>query len=214
VAYFNNSIRFISRFYPSLCWEKPTTEKIIYLTFDDGPVPGVTDFVLEQLEKFNAKATFFCVGENVEKHPDQFSKIIEKGHSFGNHTYNHIKGWNVGNSEYLGSVKKCHEVIEQAIRDTVLQNPEENISKNLFRPPYGKIKKSQINALQDYYKIIMWTVLTGDFDKKQSPESCLRQAIKYSRQGSIVIFHDSYLVVPGAIVKYFFHYIQRRFFKI
>lgn len=162
--------------YPTLIWRIPTTENKIYLTFDDGPVPGPTDFALEQLKQFNAKATFFCIGNNVEKNESLFKKIEEQGHAVGNHTQNHKKGWITPNEEYLNDISLCQE----KMKDTVL-----------FRPPFGRIKRSQIKQL-DNYKIIMWDVLSYDYSSAMNRDRCLQGVIRASRPGSIVVFHDSY----------------------
>lgn len=173
---------FLPWFYPTLLWRVSTTEKKLYLTFDDGPVPGPTDFVLEVLAKHSIKATFFCIGDNVLKHPDVFKRILEQEHTIGNHTFNHLKGWSTALREYVENVKLC----ESAFRTS---NPEPRIS-NLFRPPYGRITRSQIKALYDY-QIIMWDVLTNDYDRTKSPEACLKNSIRVTRPGSIIVFHDS-----------------------
>lgn len=201
--------------YPNLTWHKDRSKKLIYLTFDDGPIPVVTPFVLKTLKAFGAKATFFCIGENVSKHPDIYKQVLDEGHRVGNHTYNHLKGWDTKDDEYLVNVRKCADVVQS----------------NLFRPPYGRAKRSQISKLinhnsqlkaqdsrfksQDqlpstnhspsshtstqfqysildtHYSIIMWDVLSGDFDTKLSPEKCLGNVLKHTGNGSIVVFHDS-----------------------
>ena len=186
MAYYNNSIQWISLLYPQLTWRKETTEKVIYLTFDDGPIPGVTDFVLQQLQSFDAKGTFFCVGDNVSKHPEVFRKIVAEGHRYGNHTFNHLKGWNTKDDVYFDNVKKCDDAFEAVLQGSDMLNGDK-----LFRPPYGKISKSQVRYLKGDFKIIMWSVLTGDFDARQSAEECLKTSIKHTGNGSIVIFHDS-----------------------
>lgn len=168
-----------------MVWHLPTTEKVIYLTFDDGPVPGATEFVLENLSKFNAKATFFCIGDNVRKHPNVFQKIIEAGHAIGNHTFNHLKGWRTPLAEYVKNVTQCQEQL-------AIDNQS---STNLFRPPYGRITRAQIDALQQY-KIIMWDVLSYDYRKWGSVANQLRGTINATRSGSIVVFHDSYKAEP------------------
>jgi peptidoglycan/xylan/chitin deacetylase (PgdA/CDA1 family) len=171
--------------YPGLVWRKSPQEKKIYLTFDDGPVPGPTEFVLDALKEFNAKATFFCIGDNVRKHPEVFAKVVAAGHSIGNHTFNHLKGWNCTVQDYVNNAALC---CDQLILSGILTS---NSSKDrLFRPPYGRIKRNQIRAL-DNYQIIMWDVLTHDYDRSLSPEPCLRRSIKVTRNGSIVVFHDS-----------------------
>lgn len=165
--------------YPDFLWRIPNTEKKIYLTFDDGPIPEITEFVLETLNEYNAKATFFCIGDNVVKHPQVFNKIIDNQHSVGNHTFNHLKGWNTENDVYFENIKKCENVLFQ-------DNP-----KKIFRPPYGRIKKSQAKILISEYEIVMWDVLTADYSKDISKENCLKNALKYTESGSIVVFHDS-----------------------
>lgn len=182
--YFNNAEWILSLFYPSLVWKRATEEKVIYLTFDDGPIPGVTEYVLEELKRFEAKATFFCVGDNIRKYPDVYAKILAQGHRTGNHTFNHIKGWNTDNPVYIENVRLCDTQM-QAVAPLPSHPPK------LFRPPYGKIKKSQIKLLRADYEIIMWHVLTGDYNKDLSPERCLKKALKYSGKGSIIVFHDS-----------------------
>lgn len=165
-------------YYPSLLWNKPRNEKVIYLTFDDGPIPNVTDFVLKTLKVFNAKATFFCIGDNITKHPDVFERVKNDGHAIGNHTFNHLKGWITDDETYIQNTLKC-----QAITQT-----------NLFRPPYGRIKKSQISNLKSKIsnlEIVMWDTLSGDFDINLSPESCYHNVIKHAGNGSIIVFHDS-----------------------
>ena len=170
--------------YPDFIWRKNRAEKNIYLTFDDGPIPEITEFVLETLLRFDAKATFFCIGDNIRKHPDIFGKVIQDGHSIGNHTYNHLRGWDTEDSEYLDNVKQC---------DTEISNKIEwnNNSKKLFRPPHGRIKRSQASVLLPEYDIIMWDVLTADYDAAISPAKVLAKTLQYTENGSIVLFHDS-----------------------
>lgn len=176
--YLVKSPLFLKWYYPSLTWNKTRNEKVIYLTFDDGPIPDVTPFVLKTLKSFDAKATFFCIGDNIRKHPDIFEELKNEGHQIGNHTFNHLKGWKTLDQAYLDNFKKCQELT----------------NTHLFRPPYGRIKKSQISEIQSAYpemEIIMWDVITGDFDLNLSPEKCYRNAIKHTTNGSIVVFHDS-----------------------
>lgn len=160
---------------PKLVWEVKTIKKEIFLTFDDGPHPEITLKVLDILDEYKAKATFFCVGENVDKHPQTYSEILKRGHKTGNHTYNHLKGWVTKNKEYYQNIKKCAVIIDS----------------NLFRPPYGRIGLSQISTLKNEYLIIMWSVLSRDFDRNVKPDECLRNAVSNSKKGSIVVFHDS-----------------------
>ena len=161
--------------YPDCIWLLPNDEKAIYLTFDDGPTPEITPWVLEELEKAGAKATFFLIGNNVAQHPEIVAQIREAGHSIGNHCYNHEKGWTTSDAAYHASVEKTNDL---------LHTP-------LFRPPYGRIKKSQIAALKDSYKIIMWDVLSHDYDKRLTPQECINNVVDNVRPGSIIVFHDS-----------------------
>jgi len=164
--------------YPSLVWRKLNDSNKIYITFDDGPIPIVTDFVINTLKMYEASATFFCIGDNIRKHPDVFKRLKDEGHRVGNHTFNHLRGWATDDREYLQNVAKCQDLVQS----------------NLLRPPYGRIKKSQISLIKDAYpdmNIIMWDVLSGDFDQKLSPEKCLENVIKHTRPGAIIVFHDS-----------------------
>ncbi|HEX7366424.1 MAG TPA: polysaccharide deacetylase family protein [Pelobium sp.] len=217
----------LKRFYPKqLIWNKSRAEKVIYLTFDDGPIPIVTPWVIKTLKKYNAKATFFCIGDNIQKNPEIFEQLKAEGHCIGNHTFNHLKGWKSDDEKYIANILKCQQLTQT----------------NLFRPPYGRIKKSQIKRifslaksewsmvnsefagenqddlriqeqrakskddlqsspishltshisnLQSHISIIMWDVLSGDFDPNLSPEKCLRNVLKHTENGSIVVFHDS-----------------------
>lgn len=167
--------------FPNYIWRIKTSEKKIYLTFDDGPIPDVTEWVLNELKKYNAKATFFCVGDNIERNPAIFQEILKNGNAIGNHTQNHLKGWKTDQKTYLDNFESCQRAIENEME-----------SKNaLFRPPYGLIKNSQAKEILKTHKIIMWSVLTKDYDENISPEECLKRAIKNTKNGSIVLFHDS-----------------------
>ncbi|MCS6823311.1 MAG: polysaccharide deacetylase family protein [Cytophagaceae bacterium] len=188
--YLNNSIFVLEKMLPGLVWRRKTQKKI-FLTFDDGPIPGVTEYVLEQLNLFNIKATFFCVGENIHKHADIFKKIVEAENKVGNHTYNHYNGWKVSFENYMSNVKKCDEVIRYYLEGSQTQYHSSTSHRKLFRPPYGKITPKIVRNLKTEYEVIMWSVLTGDYDREQTPEDCLRQSIRYTKDGSIVIFHDS-----------------------
>ena len=168
----------LKKFYPQLIWDSDKRDRTIYLTFDDGPIPIVTPFVLNILEQYKAKATFFCIGENATKHTDIFAKVKADGHTIGNHTFNHLKGWDTADDVYLKNFAKADELLHTS----------------LFRPPYGRIKRSQIKLLKEQLpnlQIIMWDVLSGDFDVKLSPEKCLQSVLKHTEPGSIVVFHDS-----------------------
>jgi peptidoglycan/xylan/chitin deacetylase (PgdA/CDA1 family) len=165
-------------YYPSLTWNKSRAEKAIYLTFDDGPIPDVTEFVLKTLRDQQVKATFFCIGDNIRKHPQLFQQLLNEGHKVGNHTFNHLKGWKTDDATYLDNFEQCQRLT----------------GSKLFRPPYGRIKKSQIRQIRERYpdmNIIMWDVLSGDFDLKLTPESCYHNVDKYVENGSIIVFHDS-----------------------
>lgn len=166
--------------YPQFVWKKPSDEKKIYLTFDDGPIPEITEFVLETLEKYQAKATFFCIGDNINKNPGIFRKVIGAGHSVGNHTFNHLRGWATDDVTYFENSVRCKTEIEKF-----------GIETKLFRPPYGRIKRSQARSLLPNHEIIMWDILSGDFSQNLSPETVLKKTIKHTEAGSIVLFHDS-----------------------
>jgi peptidoglycan/xylan/chitin deacetylase (PgdA/CDA1 family) len=164
--------------YPSLTWRIRGAGKTIYLTFDDGPHPTATPFVLEQLRKYNAKASFFCIGKNVSEHPGIYQNILDDGHAVGNHTHNHLNGWKTKDDIYLKDIEEAATLI----------------NSNLFRPPYGRIKRSQHKRLQseDFrLKTVMWSVLSGDFDTNLSPEACLGYVLYHTKPGSIIVFHDS-----------------------
>jgi peptidoglycan/xylan/chitin deacetylase (PgdA/CDA1 family) len=179
---------FLPWLYPDLVWRLPAQEKVIYLTFDDGPVPGVTEFVLENLSKYAAKATFFCIGDNILKHPEVFQRVVSAGHGIGNHTFNHLKGWSTPVEKYIENTRQFEEHISEHQLLTQGQ-------AKLFRPPYGRIKRSQISALKEY-RIIMWDVLSYDYCKSGKVENQLRGTISATRPGSIVVFHDSFKAEP------------------
>ena len=165
--------------YPNCTWKIPSKEKVIYISFDDGPHPEATPFVLAALKKFNAKATFFCIGNNVLKHPNVYESILLQGHQVGNHTYDHLNGWKTETPTYIENIKDATNLIES----------------NLFRPPYGRITRKQIKNIKSDSKcpqhIIMWDVLSGDFDLKLTGEDCAKNVIKNTQPGSIIVFHDS-----------------------
>ena len=182
----------IKKIFSHYVWDIPNTENKIYLTFDDGPTPEITEWVLEELQKYNAKATFFCIGNNIEKHTDIFEKIATNGHSIGNHTFNHVNGWKTSTKEYLENVNLCESSIHN-LKSTIL-----NLQSKLLRPPFGKIKMSQSKRLRQLgYKIIMWDVLSADFDARISPEKCLENVLKNVKSGSIIVFHDSIKAFPN-----------------
>jgi len=176
--------KFVQWLYPERIWAFPREQNSIYLTFDDGPIPEVTPWVLDELKKHNAKATFFCIGENVQKHPEIFRRILDEGHSVGNHTFNHLNGWKTEVSEYVDNVLKCEEVFNSEFG---IQN-----SELLFRPPYGRISSKQAKLLlKEGYKIVMWSCISYDYDRNVSEEKCLQNVLRSVRSGSIIVFHDS-----------------------
>ncbi|MBL7840196.1 MAG: polysaccharide deacetylase family protein [Cyclobacteriaceae bacterium] len=194
---------FLPWLYPTLTWRIPTTEKQLYLTFDDGPVPGPTDFVLETLSKHSIKATFFCIGDNVRKHPEVFKNVVAQGHVIGNHTFNHVKGWKTPLNDYVENTTQCDSIVE-----ALNSKPG---TTNLFRPPYGRITRAQIKALSNY-RIVMWDVLTHDYDQAKSPEACLKNSIRATRSGSIIVFHDSLKAernMSYALPRYIDHFLGK-----
>lgn len=167
--------KLVKALYSQLVWEIPNNDNTIYLTFDDGPTPGITDWVLDLLKEHQIKATFFCLGKNVAAHPELYQRILDEGHAVGNHSYHHLSGWKTKDEEYFQDIDKASHVIDS----------------KLFRPPYGRITKSQARYLNEYYQIIMWNVLSGDFDPKTTPEKCLSNVLNHTQSGSIIVFHDS-----------------------
>jgi len=188
----------IQKLFPSITWRFSGAEKKIYLTFDDGPIPEITPWVLELLRSYNAKATFFCIGNNVLKNNVIYQEILNEGHQVGNHTHNHLNGWNVKNKNYFEDIEECRK----------------HVKSNLFRPPYGKIKPSQIKHLKENYRIIMWDVLSQDYDQDRTAEQCLNSVIKVSSAGSVIVFHDSLKAekrLRGALPLVLEHFKQRGF---
>ncbi len=194
--YFVHTPWWLRRLYPGCRWEMPAAGKTLYLSFDDGPHPEATPFVLDQLAQYQARATFFCIGKNVAAHRELYRDILDKGHRVGNHTYHHLNGWKTTDEEYLADIRAA----------------KEEIDSRLFRPPYGRIRRFQLRLLQGkglQLQTIMWTVLSGDFDPAVSGERCAARVIRYARDGSIVVFHDSAKALPSlrvalpAVLKYF-----------
>jgi peptidoglycan/xylan/chitin deacetylase (PgdA/CDA1 family) len=174
--YFFSTLKILKKFYSkNIIWEMNAAEKSIWLTFDDGPDPVVTPWVLEELKKYKAKATFFCLGKNVESHPEIYESIIKEGHSVGNHSYDHKNGWRTLTKDYIADIEKCSHFV----------------TSGLFRPPYGKIKPSQFNKLKQKYDIVLWSLMSGDFDINLSKEKCLDIVLSYTKNGTIILFHDS-----------------------
>lgn len=183
--YWIKTNQIIKQIFSNFIWDIPNTENKVYLTFDDGPIPEITEWVLEELRKHNSKATFFCIGDNINKHPELFKKVISDGHAIGNHTYKHLNGWKTVTRDYLVNTALCQEIISKHSGDF-------NLKSKLFRPPYGKIKTSQSKQIRKLgYKIIMWDVLSADFDQNLSKEACLENVITNVKSGSIIVFHDS-----------------------
>ncbi len=190
----NNPPFWVRKIFYGFNWKVKNRTKAIFLTFDDGPTPEVTDWVLQTLKEYNAEATFFCLGRNVERHPEIFQRIVEAGHATGNHTYSHLKGWKTPTKEYIDDIELAAQFIPS----------------KLFRPPYGKIHRRQIKWLKkNDYKLFMWDVMPEDYNHQITPEKCLDIAVKYTNGGTIIVFHDSvkashnlYYVLPN-FLKYF-----------
>jgi len=189
--YFVKTPAYLKQILPGAIWSVPDV-KGIYLTFDDGPVTGVTDVVLDLLAEYQATATFFCIGDNVRKHHDLFKRIRNEGHVVGNHTFNHLNGWRTPLSKYLANTEQCNGLV----------------SAELFRPPYGRITLRQLRQIRKDYKVIMWDVLSGDFDVRMTSDKCAANVIENIEDGSIVVFHDSEKAAPrmlGALEKVLQH---------
>ena len=166
----------LRRLYPSAIWRMDKNEKAVYLTFDDGPIPEITPWVLDLLDKYDIKATFFMVGDNIRKHPEEFKMVVERGHRIGNHTFNHIRGFSYDTLSYMDNTEKAGKMM---------------LETNLFRPPHGYMSPKQYKVLKDKYKIIMWDLVTRDYDQSLSGKQVLNKVKKYVRNGSIITFHDS-----------------------
>jgi len=176
--YLVNTPWWLKTLYRGLVWQIPTKEKVLYLSFDDGPHPVATPFVLDELKKYDARATFFCIGKNVEAYPQLYREILLEGHRVGNHTYDHLNGWKVDDKRYLENIREAARLIDS----------------DLFRPPYGRIGAFQSSLLRSApfnYRIIMWQVLSADFDRALTADQCTRYVTRHARPGSIVVFHDS-----------------------
>ena len=183
--YFIKTPFWLRLIYRSCIWRKPNQDRVLYLSFDDGPHPEATPFVLEQLAIFNAKASFFCIGKNVQLYPEIYTTLMDANHTVGNHTQNHMNGWKNNTANYIEDI----------------QTATKSINSHLFRPPYGKIRFAQIKALRSNLSlpqdIIMWDVLSADFDTSISPEKCLENVLKNVKSGSIIVFHDSIKAFPN-----------------
>lgn len=175
---------FIKRIFPDYVWDFSSSGKVLYLTFDDGPTPHITPWVLDVLQHYNAKATFFCIGDNVEKHPEIFKQVLDRGHTVGNHTQNHLRGWKTSTKRYVENTLKAQEAIDA--------NTPLAIKTTLFRPPYGQITPNQGKTLLSLgYRIIMWSVITFDWEDYLSEEQCLNNTLNNTTDGNIIVFHDS-----------------------
>lgn len=168
--------RFIQRLYPERIWAFSQIKDAVFLTFDDGPIPEITPWVLDELKKYSAKATFFCIGENVQKHPEIFKRVLSEGHVVGNHTFNHLRGTQTATATYIENILLA----------------ERYIDSKLFRPPYGRITPTQAKQLkQKGFKIVMWSIISFDYNATISKEKCLQNVLKNIKPGSIIVFHDS-----------------------
>lgn len=181
--YFAHTPWLLKKLFPYGVWDIPAIGKEVYLTFDDGPHPTITNFVLKQLHEYNAKATFFCIGKNVNEHPQVYEQIIQQGHRTGNHTQHHLNGWKTNDADYVENISLAQKLIDS----------------NLFRPPYGRIRKKQVALIREKFpdfKIIFWNVLSADFDTHLNASTCINYVLKYTRPGSILVFHDSEKAFP------------------
>ena len=182
--------RLLQWMYPKRIWAFPRGNNNVYLTFDDGPIPKVTPWILDQLKNYDAKATFFCIGDNIRKNPEIFRRIIAEGHSVGNHTYNHLNGWQTNPPKYLENIERAErEIRKNSEFDHQIFEDQNSL---LFRPPYGKMTSKQAGILQNKgYRIVMWDIISYDYDADLSKDKCLDNVLKNIEPGSIVVFHDS-----------------------
>jgi len=172
--------RFVKALAPYAIWHIPNDTNRIYLTFDDGPTPGITEEILSMLRTYRAKATFFCLGKNAAAHPTFVQQILREGHHVGHHSYNHIDGWKTPHFAYLKEVVAGGKILQT----------------NLFRPPYGRITPAQAQSVCQRYKLVMWDIISGDFDVHLSPETCTQNVLRNTRSGSVIVFHDSVKAAP------------------
>lgn len=216
--------KLIKGIFPNYIWNMPQDQKIIYLTFDDGPTPEITKWTLDLLKSYNAKATFFCIGNNIEKHPELFNDILNEGHAIGNHTFYHPKGWRTKSDDYVDQVIKTRDVINNQISNSKFQPSNADQSQalpkiddqstvKLFRPPYGQITPKQSKRLLNLgYKIIMWDILAFDWMDSISERECAENVVSKTRPGSIIVFHDSLKAAPRmkfALTKTLEHFSQQ-----
>ena len=186
----------VRKLFPNYIWDIPTTDKVLYLTFDDGPTPIITDWTLDVLRDFDARATFFCIGNNIKKHPEILCRIKNEGHAIGNHTFNHLSGWKTKTEEYVEEVLRTENLISSEFRvhNTTESNNFSLLSQNpkLFRPPYGRITLKQGRSLLALgYKIVMWDIVAFDWKETLTPQECYQNVISKTTSGSIIVFHDS-----------------------
>ncbi len=174
-VYLAHTPTIVQRLFDQFVWRDAADHQVVYLTFDDGPIPEVTPWVLDLLAEYDAKATFFCVGENVERNPEIFARLRREGHAVGNHTHNHLSGWSNDIERYLDNIERCNELVDST----------------LFRPPYGRLHPRASGQLRERYRIVMWDVLSGDFDSSISGDECVSNVLDHVAPGSIVVFHDS-----------------------
>ena len=170
-----NPPKFIKKMFPQFIWSFPNDRNEVYLTFDDGPRPEVTPWVLDQLDKYGAKATFFCLGKNVELFPDLFNEILKRGHAVGNHSYSHVKGWGMKTGDYVRDIDTAGDLIHS----------------NLYRPPYARSGPNQARVLGERYNAILWTIISRDYNRRLTGKGCARNVVKYLEPGVIIVFHDS-----------------------
>ena len=173
--------KIIRKLFPTFIWNFPDEKDGIFLTFDDGPRPEVTPWVLDILDKYNAKATFFCIGKNVEMFPELFEEVKRRGHAVGNHSYSHVKGWGMKTGDYVRDIDIAGDMIKS----------------NLFRPPYAQIGPNQARMLNERYHTIMWNIISRDYNRNISGEACARNVIPYIEPGAIIVFHDSIKCAPN-----------------
>lgn len=188
MLYSHKTPGWIQKIYPTLTWHRRPQSEKVFITFDDGPIPELTPQILDILDSYNVKATFFCVGDNVRKHPLIYRRVIDEGHAVGNHTMHHVDGWKTEDAVYTRDIQECARHMNQ--------DAEKN---RLFRPPYGKIRRKQLREVSNSYEIVMWDVLSGDFDRKLSPEDCYTRTMRHTKPGSIVVFHDNIKATPRVL---------------
>lgn len=186
---FHRTPLLLQKFFPQFTWRKAASSRTVYLTFDDGPVPEVTEFVLDRLQEYDALATFFCVGDNLRRHQAIGKRIFRDGHALANHTFHHLSGWETPLTAYLENIRGCDRQLH------AIRGAQER--KTLFRPPYGKISRKQMHTLKTDYELVMWDVLSYDFDASLAPAQCLQKTLANTRPGSIVLFHDSIKAAPN-----------------